>query len=391
MSDSLVTVLGFLVLGSGFLVLYPYIFYPLTLRLIREDGTKARRVHSPPIGKRSTTYDIVLCAYNEERCIRQKIENCLAIVGRLGNVQIHAYSDGSTDRTNEILVGYADKIDVVISPVRHGKSTGMNRLLERCKADLVVFTDANTILDVESFDNIQGHFRDAAVGCIAGHLIYDNEVESNVALMGRNYWIFEENLKLLESQSGSCVGADGSLFVIRRELFKPLPAHIIDDMYTSLSILCDGWRVIQVTDVIAKERSATVSGEEFARKVRIACRCFNCHRVLRSRLRQLPPTMLYKYISHKVLRWFGGVFVISGAVAGATLLLLLGQSSIAVVGVVSLVAVLLGHRGKVKLLGQARESLLAMLAASLGILQSWRGLRYQVWTIAASTRRPSDV
>jgi len=101
--------------------------------------------------------------------------------------------------------------------------------------------------------------------------------------------------------------------------------------------------------------------------------------------------MLYKYISHKVLRWFGGVFVISGVVAGATLLLLLGQSSIAVVGLVSLVAVLLGHRGKVKLLGQARESLLAMLAASLGILQSWRGLRYQVWTIAASTRRPSDV
>jgi cellulose synthase/poly-beta-1,6-N-acetylglucosamine synthase-like glycosyltransferase len=390
MDDSLIIVLSFLTLASGFLVLYPYFFYPLTLRLIRDDGTKLRQVHCSRIDNRTITYDIVLCAHDEEKCISQKIENCLAIASRLGGVKVHVYSDGSTDRTNEILIDYGHKIDAVISPVQQGKSVGMNRLLERCMAEFVVFTDSNTILDVESFEKIERHFRDPTVGCIAGHLIYDNDSESTVASVGRNYWVFEENLKLLESRSGSCVGADGSLFVIRRELYKPVPAHIIDDMYTSLSILCEGWRVIQVTDVVARERSATESGEEFARKIRIACRCFNCHRALWSSLRELPPIMLYKYISHKVLRWFGGVFLISGAVAGTALLFEVGQSAFAVAGVILFMAVLLPYRGRIKLLGQARESAFAMVAASLGILQSWCGLRYQVWTIAASTRRPSD-
>src|SRR3546814_13272516 len=83
-------------------------------------------------------------------------------------------------------------------------------------------------------------------------------------------------------------------------------------MFVSLSILCDGYRVVRDSAVVAYERATTDSGDEFRRKVRIACQAFNCHRLLRPRLRKLPPLDRFQYVSHKVLRWFGIYFLAAG-------------------------------------------------------------------------------
>src|SRR5205085_8236806 len=88
-----------------------------------------------------------------------------------------------------------------------------------------------------------------------------------------------------------------------------VPADIIDDFFTSLSIWCAGWREVMCPDLIAYERSATRSREEFRRKVRIACRAFNCHRLLWPQVARLPAWDLYKYLSHKLLRWVSGGFL----------------------------------------------------------------------------------
>src|SRR5207253_3620573 len=99
------------------------------------------------------------------------------------------------------------------------------------------------------------------------------------------------------------MGADGSLFAIRRRLHRPVPPNLIDDMFLSLSVLCDGYRVVRARNAIAFEESVTASVEEFRRKIRIACQAFNVHRLLWPRLRALTTLDRYKYISHKFVRW----------------------------------------------------------------------------------------
>lgn len=370
----------------GLLLIYPYTIYPLIAKVL------ARKYPAKPVAnllKPAQNFpqtDIVLCAYNEQSCIAEKVDNCLRIAKRYKNVRVHVYSDGSSDKTPDILRGYGDEINALIEHDRNGKSFGINKLLEHCHGELVVFTDANTILDEELFGNIPGHFLDEHVGCITCNLRYVNVKEGEVASVGANYWSFEENLKLTESASGSTVGADGAYFVVRRELFRPVLPHIIDDMFTSLSILCDGHRVIQVDDVSAYERATTNSGEEFRRKVRIACRCFNCHRLLWPRLSVLPQLDLFKYMSHKVVRWLGGFWLAGGTITWTLFCLSIGLPWLAVLSLGVLASIIWSHKIGLTRIDPLREMLISVIAASVGVWKSMRGERFQTWTIAATSR-----
>lgn len=371
----------------GILFIYPYVIYPFFLRLMTPKAQQQRLKMDwnefPPT-------DIVLCAYNEEACIASKIENCLSIAQKYGNISIHVYSDGSSDGTPLILKSYADRIDAVISTERSGKSVGMQKLLARCNGDFTVFTDANVMLDEDRFGNFLNYFSDPKTGCVSGNLQYTNKDEGDVASVGAGYWSFEEKLKLLESRTGSTVGADGSLFAIRTKLFSPPPTDIIDDMFTSLSILCDGFRVVQADDWTAYERAATSSGEEMGRKIRIACRCFNCHRLLWPRLAKLGNLDLFKYISHKLVRWLGGFWFLGGLLTWSLFCFFTGMNWLAYASWVALIFLLVAGSFDVPVLRQLREMLISVLAASMGVVQSLRGKRYQTWKIASSTRSPSE-
>ncbi|MEJ0071247.1 MAG: hypothetical protein WDO24_23675 [Pseudomonadota bacterium] len=52
--------------------------------------------------------------------------------------------------------------------------------------------------------------------------------------------------------------------------------------------------MVSAHDVRSFERAATSAGDEFRRKIRIACQAFNVHRLLWPELRKLPPVTLYK-------------------------------------------------------------------------------------------------
>ncbi len=148
-------------------------------------------------------------------------------------------------------------------------------------------------------------FGDPAVGVVCGHLRYGAAAAGNAtAATGSLYWRLEERIKQLESATGSVMGADGSIFAMRRSAYQPAPADLIDDMFVSLSALCAGGRVVRAEHAVAFEEQVSHPGEEFRRKVRIACQAFNVHRALWPRLRRLPALDRYKYVSHKLLRWF---------------------------------------------------------------------------------------
>jgi cellulose synthase/poly-beta-1,6-N-acetylglucosamine synthase-like glycosyltransferase len=367
---------------------HPFITYPLSLRLLR----RIRHVPLRParMDDAAGGFTVCVCAYNEASVIEGKVQNLLEMRRSLGQLDILIYVDGATDGTAEILQKYGDQITVVNAEKRAGKTVGMNKLVSLARTPFVVFSDANVIIYPESIRNLPRYFLDPSVGCVCGHLTYVNAKVSATARVGSAYWALEEHIKQLESETGSLIGADGSLFAVRRELYRPIPPDIIDDMFTSLTILCDGWRVITAPDVKAFEEQAVRSKEEFRRKVRIACQAFNIHRMLWPRLRRLDGLSLYKYVSHKLLRWlvaynlaFAGLFFLVG---------LLGSVGF-MTTVVSLAVFLLLLAAlwyvKPRLVRLGFEFLSAITATATGVAKSFQGERFQTWTPPASTRRGS--
>lgn len=368
----------------AFLFLHPFTTYPLSLLILR-------RLRAPitadPRGASPASFAVLCCMANEAAVVRQKIENSLELTRRLPNCEVLIHSDASTDGTNEVLSARKDVLKLSFAAERAGKTAGMNRLVGMTEAEILIFTDANVTVDPDGVSRLLEIFRDPEIGCVAGHLLYVNADESATAEVGSLYWRFEEGLKELESQTGSAMGADGSLFAVRRSLYRPAPVDIIDDFYASLSVIVQGRRVVRDTAFRAYERSASNSKDEYRRKVRIACGAFNCHRVVGGAVIATSPLNAYKYVSHKVLRWFSGYVLTAGAVtfAGAALALF-GWPALALVVSALFAAATLARLFPNGPLGKGVEFISAIYATADGVWRSYQGERFQTWTAAASAR-----
>jgi len=366
---------------------HPFITYPWSL-IVLQALRPAKRSCSDSIPDAHLNCAICVCAYNEERAIARKVENLLALRAREPGLEILVYVDGASDRTAEILREYGSQIDLHVAAERHGKTYGMNLLAAKAQAPILIFTDANVIMDMECVRDFRRYFADPEIGCVCGNLVYTNDSASATASSGSAYWRFEEAIKKLEMESGSMMGADGSVFAIRRSLHNPPPEHIIDDMYVSLMILCNGYRVIQANDAFAYEESVVSAGEEFRRKIRIACQAFNVHRLMWPHLRRLDGITLYKYVSHKLIRWFTIYFLAISALAFDAALIVAGHARIAVALVICMAgALLLGLFSSMKPFAQIAGIISAFAGTGLGVWRSLRGERYQTWTPAASIRK----
>lgn len=370
------------------LTVHPFVTYPLSLRLLarlRPRPLARLNAQNTPPG----TAALCVCAYNEERVIRAKVENMLAMRAVFPALELLVYVDAATDRTAEILREYGDEIRSVVSPTRLGKTHGMNTLVELTEADFIVFSDANVTFAPNAVPHLLAPFADPEVGCVCGHLIYTRPDDTATAATGSLYWRLEEHIKALESASGSVMGADGSIFALRRSLHDRPPPDLIDDMYVSLAVLCAGYRIVRSAEALAYEEAVSRPGEEYRRKIRIACQAFNVHRALWPRLRALSPVDRYKYVSHKLLRWLTIYLLGSGAAC------LLGGLALAPVWPLAVVLLLLGAAGTA-VMGQVRQgavaalsdALTAFLATGIGVWRSLRGDRFQIWNPPASARAP---
>ena len=365
---------------------HPFTTYPWSLVVLQALVPKRRSLTHPAVSPQLGCA-VCVCAYNEERVIERKVQNLLALREHDPNLEILIYVDAATDGTAEILRRYVQQIDLCVGTERRGKTHGMNVLAAKARASILVFSDANVMMDGECVHDFRRYFADPEIGCVGGSLVYTNATASTTAASGSFYWRFEEAIKKLEMATGSMMGADGSVFAVRRSLHKPPPEHIIDDMYVSLMVLCDGYRVIQANDAWAYEESVTAAPEEFRRKIRIACQAFNVHRLIWPQLRQLDRLTLYKYVSHKLIRWFTIYLLALSALAFEAAMVVAGywHAAAAVTGCVA-IAFILGFIWSVTPFVQIAEIVAAFAGTGVGVWRSLRGERYQTWTPAASIR-----
>jgi cellulose synthase/poly-beta-1,6-N-acetylglucosamine synthase-like glycosyltransferase len=369
---------------------HPFITYPWSL-IVLQALRPTKRSRSDSIPDAYLDCAVCVCAYNEERAIASKVENLLALRAREPHLEILVYVDGATDRTAEILRTYGSKIDLHVATQRRGKTYGMNLLASKAKARILIFTDANVLMDMDCVRDFRRYFADPDIGCVSGNLIYTNGGASATASSGSVYWRFEEAVKKLEMESGSMMGADGSVFAIRRSLHQPPPEHLIDDLYVSLMILCGGYRVIQASDALAYEESVVSGREEFKRKIRIACQAFNVHRLIWPEIRKLGRVTIYKYVSHKLIRWFTIYLLLLAALAFEAALMVAGHAIVGIAIFAAMAAaLLLGCVSSIKPFAQLAGIIAAFAGTGLGVWRSIRGERYQTWTPAASIRRGSS-
>ena len=375
----MLTLLIMITVALLLLFVHPYLSYPLSLLAFR-----ARPIRRGA-GARPRSVALLFSAFNEERALPAKLANIAEIKARYPEIDVIAYSDMSSDHTLELLKSRPDLLRVVPSSERTGKATGMRRMVASTDAEICIFTDANVILKPDSIDRLLDYFTDPKVGGVAGTLRYINDGESLTAEVSGLYWRLEEWIKQQESRCGSIMGADGSIFATRRALYPSVPSHLLDDMTVSMSTIFSGYRLIHATDVVAYEKNATAASDEFRRKRRIACRAFNTHRHLWPQItRSFPRADIYKYISHKLLRWLGLPILILAALS-ATLALLLADRPVWALGlwVMAGIALLLA-RAHVRPFSQLAEILWSISAIFVGLTDSWRGQTYQTWAPAKS-------
>ncbi|HEY2661464.1 MAG TPA: glycosyltransferase [Caulobacteraceae bacterium] len=358
----------------GVLFLQPYVFYPMSLLLLPRKPVHRDSARPTP------TATLVFCAYNEAASVPSKIANLRAIRAVAPEIKFACYVDQSSDDTLALLQQHADLIDVIAAPERTGKAAGMGMLAAAATTEIMIFTDANVLVEPESAPRILRYFQDPEVGCVCGTLIYTNPQDSATAGTNSAYWRLEELIKKREARTGSTMGADGSIFASRLAYYPEVPTHLLDDFIVSMSVVFAGLRMISAPDVLAYERSAVASEDEFRRKRRIACRAYSSHRYLRPQLARMSLTNRYKYISHRFLRWYGAA---TGAMSILFCLAFIGLawSWVAVGALCASGAAIFWLSSKIRAPGLSHvyETIRAIYAAGLGVYDAWRGRTYQRW------------
>ena len=248
---------------------------------------------------------LLIAAYNEEDIIDEKMENCLQIKYPEDKLKIVWVTDGSTDSTNVKLSQY-DRAKICFSPERKGKSAAINRVVPLIESQIIIFTDANTMINDLSVSLIVEEFKDPKVGCVAGEKRISMSDKESLSAGGVGiYWKYESFLKDMDSRLYSAVGAAGELFAIRRSLYEEIrPDILLDDFVLSMKIAAKGYVIRYCKDACAVEQGSLNINEERKRKVRISAGGIQSFLILSKILNPVKyPTLFFQYISHRILRW----------------------------------------------------------------------------------------
>jgi biofilm PGA synthesis N-glycosyltransferase PgaC len=295
------------------LIVYVYAGYPFLIAFFAH--LRPERRFPPFTNLPSVT--LLIAAYNEERVIAAKLENCLALDYPPERLQILIAADGSNDRTMEIVESYAGRgVELSYSPERRGKLAAINRAMQMARNEIVVFSDANNSYATDTLRTLVAPFADERVGCTAG--------SKNIIAAGSRlgeadslYWRYESFIKKQETRlTGCCIGVSGEIYAIRRELYRPLPDKVInDDFFVALSIIQQGYNVIYVPEAVSCETTSASEQDEIIRRTRIVA---GRYQAMIFSLRKLPwrrPLIVWQILSHKFMRPLVP-FAMLGALAG---------------------------------------------------------------------------
>lgn len=303
------------------LLLYTLLVYPVLVNLAR-GGDKP--CPEPP-AQQWPMVSLIIPAHNEEQILTAKLENALSLEYPPERLEIIVASDGSSDGTVSIARQFAGK-GVRVLDVAHwrGKACILNDAVQQARGEVLCFCDANVMFRPDALRKLVSRLREERVGAVSGDVRLQSD-ESNFGRGERLYYRLERWLQRGETRFGSMMGVDGGMYVLRRELFRPLPADtILDDLVLSMQVIRQRQRVVYEPAAIATENGTPQARQEFRRRLRVAAGAVQS--VLRGEFPPLSrPVLLWQYASHKLLRWLGPLWLLLLLVANV---LLVNQAAI---------------------------------------------------------------
>jgi biofilm PGA synthesis N-glycosyltransferase PgaC len=284
---------------AGGVVVYAYAGYALLLALLAH-----LRPRAPRTGSEQPSVSLIVPAYNEAAYITAKLENSLALDYPGHLLEILVISSGSDDGTEAIAQRFAPSVRTIVQPTRAGKEAAMQEAARHARGDILVFTDANAMLNREAIRSMVRWFADPQVGCVAGEKRVSTGTGESSAGGEGAYWRYESMLKRLDSTVGSAMGAAGELCAVRRELMTQREHdNIIEDFVLSMRVVEVGFRIVHEPNAVATEEASARFEDVFERRARIAAGGFQSIWRLRSLLDPRRGIVWWQYVSHRVLRW----------------------------------------------------------------------------------------
>ncbi|HKP31587.1 MAG TPA: glycosyltransferase family 2 protein, partial [Chitinophagaceae bacterium] len=287
------------------LIFYSYIGYGILLFVLVAIKKLFRRNKAHPANTYEPFVTLVVAAYNEEDFILEKIHNTMNLDYPTDKLQVIFISDGSNDKTPD-LIRNNSSFELLHQPERRGKVAAMNRAYQFVKAPIIIFCDANTLLNKECIREIASHYENEKVGAVAGEKKIMVSKDGMAASAGEGlYWKYESFLKKLDSELYSVMGAAGELFSVRTSLFEKAGEDvIIEDFVQSMKVCQNGYVVRYEPKAYAMESGSLSMKEEQKRKIRISAGAFQAMVILKDLFNVFKyPVIAFQFISHRILRW----------------------------------------------------------------------------------------
>ncbi|HVG34520.1 MAG TPA: glycosyltransferase family 2 protein [Pyrinomonadaceae bacterium] len=294
--------------SSALALLYTYVGYPLLLLIVSTLRPLAvKRGADSELPETS----VIITAYNEERDLRAKLENTLALDYPAEKLEVIVASDCSTDGTDEIVREYAARgVQLLRQPVRLGKTAAQNSAVASARGEIILFSDATTLYQTDVLRAIVPSFADPTIGCVAGRLVYVDPAQSSVGQGARSYWGYETFLKRHESRACSLIGASGCLYAVRRSAYVPMYDEACSDFLIATLMVQQGLRAVYEPMAVCTEETNRLADKELRMRVRVITQTLNDlwrHRSMMNPLRS--GFYAVQLFSHKVLRYLVPVFL----------------------------------------------------------------------------------
>jgi cellulose synthase/poly-beta-1,6-N-acetylglucosamine synthase-like glycosyltransferase len=291
-----------------FLLIYVYLGYPLFVSLL----SLLRPIRLPD-STFTPSLSVLIAAHNEESGIEKKLQQTVALDYPANRLEILVLSDGSSDRTDEIVRAFPDpRVRLIRVEPRKGKTNAQNFGVREAKGDVLVFSDATTIYHAQALRKLAANYADPHVGAVSGRYQYfDAAGNSPTGLGSVAFWNYENLIKRAQSRLATISGCCGCIYSVRRNAYTDLNPDIISDLVQPLWVIQKGSRVVFETEALAYEETTQSTQEEFSMRVRVVTRGMRGLLSVPDLFKPWKhPYICFQLVSHKVLRWLVPVFLL---------------------------------------------------------------------------------
>lgn len=364
-----------------FLIMFSYVGYAVVILVI--SWIVRNPVRRAPI---EPTVTYLITAYNEEKNIAAKLEQTLSLDYPRDKLEIIVASDGSTDRTDDIVRGFADRaVRLLRVEGRVGKTETQNQAVRHATGDVIIFSDATTRYERSAIRNIVRNYADPSVGAVSGRYEYFNPTGAPIGVGSVLYGRYDNLIKTLQTSIKTITGCVGCIYSVRRSAYRPLPPEIISDLCEPLKVLESGHRVVFEPDAVAYEETTLRTAEEFRMRVRVITRGMNGLLFVKSLFNPLRYGFVsFQLFTHKVLRWLVPLFLSMALLANLFLLdepfyrvTLAAQAGFYLIALIGYLA----ERGKFSIgpLSVPLYFVTVNLAIAVAMYRTWKGHKAVVW------------